>query len=220
MKGKGLNISRPRPIEPSFIERLENSAGTGRQELIRNATTDELIEVLPILRERMRTEIIREDRNLYNATIRFIESILRDRPIRTDAFTTLPVATIDQTNNEDNTDLPQANAINGSGLNKPNAWISHCKKYQQKHNCTWKEAMMGAKATYKKGGNIKFPNGLTKEQMEAYKAKGQYVSNGRWMQLQNGKYTWWPSKTGGFIVDPKTGRMYHDNDPKAQKWKK
>ena len=238
-------------------------------------------------------------------------------------------------------EIQQAEEVEKSGRGiKKNAWIEHCKKYQKKHNCSWKEAMIGAKATYKKGGNIKFPNGLTKEQMEAYKAKGQYVSNGRWMQLQNGKYTWWTSKTGsgsqmssftqtynpvesilnfityiteetnhiirqqdlehysdeelynlyenllngqlpnivssevdwdhvfdivenmllergvleteesienmlldsgvidptsvaqmnenisrstrtgGFIVDPKTGRMYHDNDPKAQKWKK
>ena len=31
-----------------------------------------------------------------------------------------------------------------------NPWIVHCKKYQKKHNCSWKEAMSGAKSSYKK----------------------------------------------------------------------
>ena len=37
-----------------------------------------------------------------------------------------------------------------------NAWIQHVKAYQNKHNCSYKEALKGAKLTYnkvKKGGN-------------------------------------------------------------------
>ena len=31
-----------------------------------------------------------------------------------------------------------------------NEWIEHCKKYQDKHSCSWKEALSKAKSTYKK----------------------------------------------------------------------
>lgn len=35
-------------------------------------------------------------------------------------------------------------------------WIEHVKKYQQQHGTTYKEALQGAKATYKKsGGSVK-----------------------------------------------------------------
>jgi len=36
------------------------------------------------------------------------------------------------------------------GGRRPSAWIQHVKAYQQAHGCSYKEAMMGAKATYKK----------------------------------------------------------------------
>jgi len=36
------------------------------------------------------------------------------------------------------------------GGKRPSAWIQHVKAYQQAHGCSYKEAMMGAKATYKK----------------------------------------------------------------------
>ena len=31
-----------------------------------------------------------------------------------------------------------------------NEWIDYCKKYQDKHNCSWKEALSKASKTYKK----------------------------------------------------------------------
>jgi hypothetical protein len=36
------------------------------------------------------------------------------------------------------------------GGKRPSAWIQHVKAYQQAHGCSYKQAMMGAKATYKK----------------------------------------------------------------------
>ena len=32
-----------------------------------------------------------------------------------------------------------------------NPWLKHVKAYQAKHNCSYKDALKGAKATYKKG---------------------------------------------------------------------
>lgn len=32
-----------------------------------------------------------------------------------------------------------------------NNWIEHCKDYQSKHNCSWKEALTKAKKSYKGG---------------------------------------------------------------------
>jgi hypothetical protein len=374
MKGKGVGSSRPapRPQAPpparplTFTQRLDNVLGSGNLE-----------DILQVIISANDQELINERNHRYryhkNVLVSYIDTELRKRGFESlpvlgqelpRAAVSMPFAPSEIDNENDDENLIEAEEVKeGSGLGKKNAWIEHCKKYQQKHNCSWKEAMIRAKATYKKGagspnldpskvyknpnvvynmgGNIKFPNGLTKEQMEAYKAKGQYVSNGRWMQLQNGKYTWWPSKTGsgsqmssfmqtynpvesilnfityiteetnhiirqqdlehysdeelynlyenllnsqlpnivssevdwdhvfdivenmllergvleteeesienmlldsgvidptsvtqmnenisrstrtgGFIVDPKTGRMYHDNDPKAQKWKK
>tara|TARA_R110000744_G_scaffold235241_1_gene352931 strand:- start:537 stop:905 length:369 start_codon:yes stop_codon:yes gene_type:complete len=31
-----------------------------------------------------------------------------------------------------------------------NDWIDYCKKYQEEHNCSWKEALSKSKDTYKK----------------------------------------------------------------------
>ena len=31
-----------------------------------------------------------------------------------------------------------------------NSWIAHVKSYQSKHNCSWKEALSGAKNSYTK----------------------------------------------------------------------
>jgi hypothetical protein len=104
-------------------------------------------------------------------------------------------------------EIQQAEEVEKSGRGiKKNAWIEHCKKYQQKHNCSWKEAMIGAKATYKKGNGIFSKKQLTNIILH----KNKVIED-----LEEEAY-----KSGGFIVDPKTGRMYHDNDPKAQKWKK
>jgi len=36
-----------------------------------------------------------------------------------------------------------------------NNWIQHVKQTQQKHNCSYKEALQLAKQTYKTGGNLK-----------------------------------------------------------------
>jgi predicted house-cleaning noncanonical NTP pyrophosphatase (MazG superfamily) len=36
------------------------------------------------------------------------------------------------------------------GGKRPSAWIEHVKAYQRAHGCSYKEAMMGAKASYKK----------------------------------------------------------------------
>ena len=36
------------------------------------------------------------------------------------------------------------------GGKRPSAWIEHVKAYQRAHGCSYKQAMMGAKATYKK----------------------------------------------------------------------
>ena len=36
------------------------------------------------------------------------------------------------------------------GAKKPSAWIAHCKAYAKAHNCSYKEAMKLAKASYKK----------------------------------------------------------------------
>ncbi len=33
-----------------------------------------------------------------------------------------------------------------------NTWMQHCKNFQKQHNCSWKDALKGAKATYQKGG--------------------------------------------------------------------
>jgi len=35
-----------------------------------------------------------------------------------------------------------------------NSWIKHVKAYQAKHGCSYKEALQGAKASYKKGGGM------------------------------------------------------------------
>ena len=42
---------------------------------------------------------------------------------------------------------------NGAPLKNKNArtWIEHIKNYREKHKCSYKEAMVGAKSTYKKG---------------------------------------------------------------------
>lgn len=36
------------------------------------------------------------------------------------------------------------------GGKKPSAWIAHCKAYAKEHNCSYKDAMKAAKASYKK----------------------------------------------------------------------
>jgi len=47
-------------------------------------------------------------------------------------------------------------SVNFNKVTMTNAWIKHCKKYQKKHNCSYKEAMKKSKKTYKpqSGGNI------------------------------------------------------------------
>jgi hypothetical protein len=35
-----------------------------------------------------------------------------------------------------------------------NSWIKHVKAYQAKHGCSYKEALQGARTSYKKGGGI------------------------------------------------------------------
>ena len=35
-----------------------------------------------------------------------------------------------------------------------NPWLKHVKVYQAKHNCSYKDALKGAKATYKKGRGV------------------------------------------------------------------
>ena len=35
-----------------------------------------------------------------------------------------------------------------------NKWVDHIKEYQRQHNCSYKEAMKGAKDTYQKGGSL------------------------------------------------------------------
>ena len=35
-----------------------------------------------------------------------------------------------------------------------NPWLKHVKAYQAKHNCSYKDALKGAKATYKKGRGV------------------------------------------------------------------
>ena len=39
--------------------------------------------------------------------------------------------------------------IHGSSVKKPNSWIAHVKECQKKHGCTYKEALIKAKKTYK-----------------------------------------------------------------------
>jgi hypothetical protein len=44
--------------------------------------------------------------------------------------------------------------VEKKGVERPvrpaNPWVAHVKAYQAQHGCSYKEAMMGAKATYKK----------------------------------------------------------------------
>ena len=39
-------------------------------------------------------------------------------------------------------------------VKKGNPWLKHVKAYQAKHNCSYKDALKGAKATYKKGRGV------------------------------------------------------------------
>jgi len=39
-----------------------------------------------------------------------------------------------------------------------NPWLVHVKKYQKEHNCSYKDALKGAKATYMRGGSLKSTN--------------------------------------------------------------
>ena len=35
-----------------------------------------------------------------------------------------------------------------------NSWIKHVKAYQAKHGCSYKDALKGARTSYKKGGGM------------------------------------------------------------------
>ena len=65
-----------------------------------------------------------------------------------------------------------------------NPWLKHVKAYQAKHNCSYKDALKGAKATYKKGRGV-FDD-ITKSRMTEeprFEAGGDHLKR----QIREGK---------------------------------
>jgi hypothetical protein len=66
-----------------------------------------------------------------------------------------------------------------------NPWLKHVKTYQAKHNCSYKDALKGAKATYKKGRGA-FED-ITKSRMPTEEPKFEAGGDRLKRQIKEGK---------------------------------